>query len=254
MKNRFPFLWLLLAVLLIPAIAMAAAMAFSPTWQEHWRKCDVIRLIHEHSGMVRVERAGPDWIRPLGGYFRDGDAPIGVYDRVVEVRLIEAKVTDDFLAELADLEELRILNLSQNEITGNGIGHLTRLQRLEDLDLAYTRVSDDDLAALGQIPSLHRLDLSHNRLSGRGFHGLEPLMNLETVCFVATPLRDGALEKLSKLPGLTMCNIFGCRHLSRESVEAFRKAKPDCRLFGVKSIEPFWEDDSEAGEETADER
>ena len=254
MRSKFPFLWLLLALLLIPVIATAAAMAFSPTWKEHWRKCDVIRQIHERSGLVRVERAGPDWIRPLGGYYRAGDSPIGVYDQIVEVRLIDAKVTDEFVASLARFEELRILNLSQNEITGAGIQHLTRLKHLEDLDLAYTKVRDDDMATLGKIGSLRRLDLSHNRLNGRGFHGLESLTNLETICFVATPLREGALEKLSKLPALTMCNIFGCRHLPRKSVETFRRAKPDCRLFGVKSIEPFWQDDAKATDATANER
>ena len=256
MNNRFPILWLLLAALLIPVIAASAALMFSPTWQEHWRKCEVIRKIHEHSGMVRVQQAGPEWIRPLGGYHRDGntDPPIGVYDRVVEVRLIDAGVSDEFLAELAELKQLRILNLSQNEITGAGIEHLTRLEHLEDLDLAYTKVTDDDLGPLGEIPSLKRLDLSHNRLSGRGFHCLEPLENLETICLVATPLRDAGLKKLSTLPGLTMCNIFGCRHVARDGVDAFRRAKPQCRLFGVKSIEPFWESEGDSKKKTADER
>jgi hypothetical protein len=68
----------------------------------------------------------------------------------------------------------------------------------------------------------------------------------DRICLVATPLRDGALEKLAPLPGLTMCNIFGCRHLSKESVEAFRLAKPDCQLFGVHSIESSWNGKSAA--------
>ena len=256
MNNRFPFLWILLAAILIPAIAAVGAVGFSPTWQAHWRKCAVLRKIHEHSGLVRVERSGPDWIRPLGGYYRDGDvnSPIGVYDQVVEVRLTDAGVSDDLLAALPEFEELRILNLSQNEITGAGLKHLAQMKHLEDLDLAYTKVGDDDMATLGGIASLRRLDLSHNRLSGRGLHRLEPLSNLETICLVATPLRDGGLEKLAAFPGLTMCNIFGCRHVSRESVEAFQKARPKCRLFGVKSIEPFWETDSDSERETAHER
>ena len=256
MNSRFPFLWLLLLFLLIPVAAAVAALRFSPTWQEHWRKCEVIRQVHERSGMVRVKRAGPEWIRRLGGYYRDGesDSPIGVYDQVVEVRLIDAGVSDDLLAELAELKGLKILNLSQNEITGAGVEHLTRLKHLEDLDLAYTKVGDDDLGPLGEIRSLKRLDLSHNRLSGRGFHCLEPLENLETLCLVATPLRDGALEKIRKLPSLTMCNIFGCRHLSRESVETFQRGRPDCRLFGVKSIEPFWKEADDSKRETANEQ
>ncbi len=251
MKSKFPLRWLLLAAILIPAIAAGAALGFSPTWRGHWRKCEVMRQIHERSGLVRVERAGPDWIRPLGAYYQNGDGnspPIGVYDRIVEVRLIDAGVTDDFLAGLAECKDLRILNLSQNDLAGVGVKHLTRLKHLDDLDLAYTKVSDDDMATLGEIQSLRRLDLSHNRLSGRGFHCLQPLENLETICLVATPLRNGALEKLATLPRLTMCNIFGCRHLSRESVEAFQRAKPDCRLFGVTSIEPFWQDESESEE------
>lgn len=252
MKNGFPFRWLVLALVLIPAVAAVAAVVASPTWREHRRKCEIIRQIHERDGLLRVERAGPDWIRPLGAYYRDGDVnttPIGVYDQIVEVRLIDAGVTDDFLAELAACRNLQILNLSQNEVTGAGLKHLTRLEQLEDLDLGYTKVRDDDLGTLGEITSLRRLDLSHNRLSGRGLHGLEPLKNLETICLVATPLRAGALEKLARLPRLTMCNIFGCRHLSRESVEAFRKTKPDCRLFGVGSIEPFWEEDDDESED-----
>ena len=249
MNRTFPFLWLLLALLLIPAITVIVAVFASPTWQEHRQKCDLIRQIHERSGLVRVERSGPDWMRPLGAYYQNGDKnspPIGVYDSIVEVRLIDAGVIDDFLACLAECKKLQILNLSRNAVTGEGLKHLTRLAHLEDLDLAYTKVSDDDMAVLGEMRSLRRLDLSHNRLSGRGLHRLQPLENLETICLLATPLRDGALEKLAALPRLTMCNIFGCRHLSKESVDAFRKAKPDCRLFGVHSIESSWESEAEA--------
>ncbi|NLS96181.1 MAG: hypothetical protein GXX96_28920 [Planctomycetaceae bacterium] len=252
MRNNSLLRWLVLILVLIPAVAAVAAVLASPTWQEHRRKCALIGQIHQRGGLVRVERAGPDWMRPLGAYYRDGDhraTPIGVYDRIVEIRLIDAKVTDDFLAELADCKDLRVLNLSQNPVTGAGLKHLARLKHLEDLDLAYTEVSDDDMGALGEIVSLRRLDLSHNRLSGRGLHRLEPLENLETVCFVATPLRDGALERLTTLPRLTTCNVFGCRHLSQKSIEAFQKARPDCRLFGVQSIRPFWEGDGATGAE-----
>ncbi len=248
MRPKFPLLWLLLAVFVIPVVTVVAAVVASPTWQEHRQKCDLIRQIHQRSGLVRVERAGPDWMRPLGAYYQNGDAnsiPIGVYDRVVEVRLIDANVDDDFLARLPELEQLQVLNLSQNAVTGKGLAHLVRLEHLADLDLAYTKVSDDDMATLGEIRSLRRLDLSHNRLSGRGLHRLEPLAGLETIALVATPLQDDGLEKLAALPGLTMCNVFGCRHLTRESIEAFRKAKPGCRLFGVRSIESGWKAEAE---------
>jgi hypothetical protein len=252
MRRKFRYRWILLAILLLLcAAATTAAYRFAPTWQQHRWKCEVIRQVHEAAGFVRVERAGPDWVRPLGAYYRNGDVnapPIGIFDRVVEVRLIDADATDDFLARLAECDELQILNLSQNAITGAGIKHLKRLEHLEDLDLAYTKVTDDDMIALGEINSLKRLDLSHNRLSGRGFHCLQPLANLETICLVATPLREGALEKLAALPKLDMCNIFGCRHLSRQSVEVFRAARPNCRLFGVQSIEPFWASDGGSDE------
>ncbi len=249
MKPKFPLLWILLALFLIPVVTVVAAVVASPTWRVHRQKCDLVRQIHKRSGSVRVERSGPDWIRPLGAYYQNGNPnspPIGVYDQVVEVRLIEAEVDDDFLARLPEFEQLQALNLSQNAVTGEGLKHLARLAHLQDLDLAYTKVGDDDMATLGEIRSLRRLDLSHNRISGRGLHRLQPLENLQTLCLVATPLRDEALEKLAALPGLTMCNIFGCRHLSRKSVEAFRKAKPDCQLFGLQSIESAWKTDTEA--------
>ena len=184
-------------------------------------------------------------MRPLGAYYENGPAhsePIGVYDSVVEVRLIKADLTDDFLARLAEFPNLKILNISQNDVTGEGLKHLTALTHLEDLDLSYTKVNDDDMATLGEIHSLRRLDLSHNRLSGRGFHSLATLENLETICLVKTPLRSDALKSLADLPRLSTCNIFGCRHLTRENVETFQKRNPECSLFGVNSIAPFWEE------------
>ncbi|MHB8902160.1 MAG: hypothetical protein ACYC6Y_25665 [Thermoguttaceae bacterium] len=250
MNGRFPLFWLLSAVVLVPLVAVIVAVFASPTWREHRRKCELIRQIHDRSGLVRVERSGPDWMRPLGAYYRNGDAnfaPIGVYDRVVEVRLIDARLTDDFLARLGECRSLRVLNLSRSDVTGEGLKHLVRLGSLEDLDLSYTKVGDDDMATVGQMGSLRRLDLSRDRLSGRGLHRLGPLENLQTVCLVATPLRDGALKSLASLRSLSTCNIFGCVHLSRESVEAFRKARPDCRLFGVHSIEPSWKTGAETG-------
>ena len=247
MNSRFPFHWLLLAVLLIPVTAVVAAVVASPTWREHRQKCALMREIHDRSGLIRVERSGPDWMRPLGAYYENGPAksePIGVYDTVVEVRLIKTGVTDGFLARLAELQDLKVLNISQNDVTGEGLKHLTGLAHLEDLDLSYTKVTDDDMATLGEIRSLRRLDLSHNRLSGRGFHGLATLENLETICLVSTPLRGDALKSLAELPRLSTCNIFGCRHLTRENVETFRKRSPECRLFGANSIAPFWEEAS----------
>jgi len=228
-----------LSVLLFVALAMAA-LVFTPDWQRHQHQCNLIREINALGGSVRTEPAGPEWIRSLGAYEQAGkwgNVSIGIYDRIVEVRLNETGAGDDFLPKLAIWQhDLQSLNLSQCPITGAGLKHVARLEPLKDLDLSYTHVTDDDLAAIGSLTALERLDLSHNRISGRGFHRLAALDQLHTLCLVSTPIRDEALEKIVALPRLTTCNLFGCHHLSPQALDAFQTVRPHCRLFGIDTL------------------
>jgi len=118
--------------------------------------------------------------------------------------------------------------------------HVARLASLEELNLSYTAITDDCMPQIGKLTRLRELTVGHTRICGRGFHRLEALPNLEKLRLVFTPIRDDALEPLKAIPTLSLVNVWACRHLSRQATDDFQAARPDCRLFGLHTLEPHW--------------
>ena len=86
------------------------------------------------------------------------------------------KFTDAGLAPLANLTNLRELSINGSvKVTDVGMVHLTKLNRLEKLDLGRTRISSAAAASLGKLPALKELEVVG---SGFGPDGIQALRKL----------------------------------------------------------------------------
>jgi len=223
---------------------------FASVWHGHRKKVALIREVEARGGGVVVEARGPRWARRLGEYRHFGSSrnpAIGIFDRVVGVRLNRAEDIDDFLPRLGGFPGLKSLKLSRSGVTNDGLRHIARLTALEELDLGYTAITDDGMPHVGKLMCLRELDLGHTRVCGRGFHRLEALPNLEKLTLVFTPIRDDALVPLKAIRTLSLCNVWACRHLSWQGTEDFQAARPDCELFGIHTLEPYDRQDGDRG-------
>lgn len=66
-------------------------------------------------------------------------------------------VTDQGLAALAEMTELRQLRLDRTTVSDAGLARLVGLARLESLNLHTTAITDEGLATLEKLPKLRRL-------------------------------------------------------------------------------------------------
>jgi len=99
----------------------------------------------------RAEPSGPAWLRNLLGddFFSD----------VVFVLMQDAQFNDDLMLHLADLPNLRALDLSDTQMADAELEHLKELTNLEGLDLSETQVTDAGLEHLAGLANLRRLNL-----------------------------------------------------------------------------------------------
>jgi hypothetical protein len=90
-----------------------------------------------------------------------------------QLLLLGAAITDDGLAALVGLRELRVLRLDNTTIGDEGLRHIARLEKLERLDLAGTRVTDAGLEHLASLARLRSLYLHQTTVSQEGVTWLQ---------------------------------------------------------------------------------
>jgi hypothetical protein len=106
-----------------------------------------------------------------------------------------------FLANLRDLEDLRIIDLP---ITPHALDALPRLKHLARLDLSGHSVGDAHLAIIGKMRQLRELGLRNTSITAPGAAPLANLRDLEVLTLSGTEMNDAVL-----------CNISGLDELRR---------------------------------------
>ena len=86
---------------------------------------------------------GPEWLLNLLGYDYFGD--------IIEVELDDKQITDELVAQLKNLQELRQLSLRGVPITESALAQLSELPTLEYLDLALTPITLAGCEKLGKF-------------------------------------------------------------------------------------------------------
>ncbi|QJW99628.1 hypothetical protein [Frigoriglobus tundricola] len=86
-----------------------------------------------------------------GTVTREGNKPQGP---VVEVRLLDSKIPDSELKELAAFKKLVRLDLYRTKVTDAGLKELAALPKLQRLHLAHTLVTDAGMKEFGATKGL----------------------------------------------------------------------------------------------------
>jgi Leucine Rich repeat len=117
-------------------------------------------------------------------------------------------VTDEALAQVARLGELRYLGLYHSAITDSGLSQLAPLQQLRQLDLTGTKIGDEGIAALASLPALEILCLPGKNLSDRSIDSFAKMRQLRQLVIGMTAISDSAISELSKqMPALHIGSV-----------------------------------------------
>ena len=131
---------------------------------------------------------------------------VGGFERLEELNLAGAKITDAGLRGLARLSRLRSLDLSRTQVSAKGIRELAGLANLERLTLWHAvNIQDDAGAALASMRNLKVLDLSETRIT------------------------DATLSALASARGLRQIYLSGTT-ATPEGVQAFQRTHPECQV------------------------
>jgi hypothetical protein len=103
---------------------------------------------------------------------------------------------------LGSKRDVAVLQMANPDVTDQTVQRLAGMDRLEDLDLDNTQVTDAGLKILKSLPALATLRLKQTRITDQGFR-----------------------ESLADKASLMRLDLTGTQ-VSRESVEAWREAKP----------------------------
>ena len=121
----------------------------------------------------------------------------------VDFHLSGKSLTDEGLANVADLDHVIWLNLKDTAITDQGLTHLKGLKELKKLHLERTGITDLGLAHLASLPSLEYLNLYGTKVTDSGIEQLAKLKNLKRLYLWQSEVTEEGADKLKEaLPDL----------------------------------------------------
>lgn len=128
-------------------------------------------------------------------------------DGGIHVDLRKRRDAAKLLSELAKIESIKELDLSQLAITDEDVKQLAEFTNLTAISLADTAVTDDGMQHLAAHKKLKWLDLSGTKVSNAGVAKLTVLAGLQSLGLARTRLTDEALEGVEKLSALRELNL-----------------------------------------------
>ena len=176
MQNTACLPRLVLAFLVAVATSITAMADETPSPVDQ-----AIQAIEEAGGKVRAIAESVPW-REVSFHLCPHtltDETLAQLQQIPDLRwlyLQGTSITDDQLRYVAPLTSLVRLHLENTSIGDDGVQHLLPLQSLEYLNLYGSQISDDALPTLTQLASLKQLYLWQSKVSEQGLEKLRELM------------------------------------------------------------------------------
>jgi hypothetical protein len=148
---------------------------------------------------------GPD--KPAAGKVHLTAEDYSMIARSKKARLLDlsdAEVTDDGLKVIAGAPALEAIFVGGEKVTDAGMKVLAGCKSLEMVGLVSTKkVTDEGVKELAALPNLHTLSLSGVTLTGAGFAAFAGSESLESVLLAkVNGLTDESVKHLNNLPNL----------------------------------------------------
>ncbi|HAY79371.1 MAG TPA: hypothetical protein DCY79_06135 [Planctomycetaceae bacterium] len=164
-------------------------------------------------------------LRQLGA-----EVELGAEDRVIGVDLDGTRVTDADLVHLADLQDLKSLNLSRTAVTDKGLEEIANLRRLKFLYLFGVAITDEGVKRLAELDRLEVLCLDDTQITDKSLKLLGELKRLEKLHVqTRATLTDEGLGQLADLRRLFELRI-PYSEISEDAVKAFSARLPRCKV------------------------
>jgi hypothetical protein len=119
------------------------------------------------------------------------------------------RFTDNDLADISKLNNLRRLSIGQSVISEAGYARLKTLTRLVDLDLSHSNVTDAALCNLSGLDQLETLSLFRTRISNAGLRYLVDLPGLRELDIGDTKVDDEGVQVLREMQQLRSVALLG---------------------------------------------
>ena len=117
------------------------------------------------------------------------------------------QMNDELLERISRIEHVTRLGLGGSAaLTDNGVRHLARMPKLEQLDLSGCGITDRALETLAELPTLERVELGGTAITDAGVVHLHRCERLGHVNLSGTHTGDGAIKALGGMPRLTHFN------------------------------------------------
>jgi hypothetical protein len=151
----------------------------------------------------RIPNGEPGWPKWLVDLLE-----VDYFGNVVAVDLIGSG-SDELLVEVSKLTRLEDLQLKGSEVTDAGLAFLSGLTGLKRLLLRETKVTDAGLIHLTGLSELEQLTLGSTECSDAGLRHLRRLSRLKRLGLANTRVTEAAIANLKELTSLEVLRLGG---------------------------------------------
>lgn len=272
-RRRVPHWGICLAGGCLVLISLVVILVVWPAWRVQ-KLMDAIAAKNDTNARWMVlEVSRPDWVPE---WFEERLWYIPMVDRAESFYNGSYRLSDDDLAVVCTMTELKSLNISYHRCSTEGMRRIAGVSglrslfipidapasdeflydlgehvRLTELTLTGSGVTDETLSKLSSFNSLLSLYLASTRVTGSRFQDLAKLPKLESLWVEDSPIDDAGLNLLSSVRGLkdvdlnktkiTLAGINGLRALPCLKVLSIRGKRlpeiPPSALAGFRSLE-----------------
>jgi hypothetical protein len=140
------------------------------------------------------------------------------------------RLTDSGIAVIANLKNLKLVEIEGGLMTDQGLRLICELPHLESLALYQHTLTDQSMRIIGKASGLRRIHLAfgrygENHISDEGLSFLLSLLSLELLDIQHTAVTDQGLYSLRTLPNLKEVWVYGCP-VTEAGIQRLRDTRP----------------------------
>jgi len=166
---------------------------------------DAAAKLGEFSGFDWSYR-GPIWLKKLVGH-----RAVHMLDVVVGVDLVD-DLTDEGIGRvvrrLKSLSSLERVNIESEKATDHCVTHLAELTQIRSLQLSYCQISDEGLRQISRMKNLRELTLIDPKITDEGLVHLRGLQLLTSLSIGGSEITGSGLARLAELPHLSELELW----------------------------------------------